>query len=143
MPDNTPGAAHAGEAEDPPGPAEPLPYEVVTEASYAEEARRFRIAPTRGGVILYGPCPRCAHEMEFPHVSRVYKRIRLPRMRRSGSVGQPASAQSATGEPATPEQPAQPKPVGMVCTCTEDHQGRRPEEDGCGAYWNVTLGPAA
>jgi hypothetical protein len=65
--------------------------------------------------------------MEFAHVTEVFRSIRLPRFRVSGR-----HEPSAAGW----------EKVSMMCTCESEHAGRPQDEEGCGAYWNIKLGPA-
>jgi hypothetical protein len=108
------------------GDQERLAYEELTDPAFAVRAAEvFSVRPVVGGVRLDGPCPRCGDPMDFPHVDQTYKKIRVGR--RSGE----ARKSSDLGL------------VRMVCTCTGEHPGRPEGEDGCGAYWNLTLGPPA
>jgi hypothetical protein len=103
------------ESPDDPTPTE-LTYQEVTDPAFAGAAAAFHVLPVPGGVVFRGPCPRCGDAMEFPHVTQTY---RLGRRRRgSGRL-------SGT--------------VPMICTCRSAHPGRPDGEDGCGAYWNVTV----
>ena len=99
----------------------PKPYEEITHPSFAEQAASFQAVPTRGGVVLSGPCPRCGDPMDFPHVDSVV---------RSGLRLRPHPVPpAATAETVVP----------MICTCAVPHPGRPNDLDGCGAYWNVIL----
>jgi hypothetical protein len=118
-PDPAVPSADTDQSSAPPGSK---PYEEITCEGFANAAVAFKVLPTHGGVILRGPCPRCADPMDFPHVDRVYRR-----MRRGRSAGDPRSG-------------PQGNVVHMICTCQADHPGRPEGLDGCGAYWNVTLG---
>lgn len=112
----------------------PLPYAEITHEDYGVQARSFTVVPTRGGVVLCGLCPRCADTMEFLYVNRVYRRFRLLRAEGgASSSAQPPQQRRAASEEGF---------IPMACTCTEDHPGRPSGEDGCGAHWNIVLGPA-
>lgn len=118
-----PPTGNPGPASPPLGAAEPKPYEEITDPSFATKAAAsFEVLPTHGGVTLQGTCPRCTDPMDFPHVNRVY---RLTLRRRSAAARHSGAEQNR---------------VPMICTCTADHPGRPEGLDGCGAYWNVTLG---
>lgn len=95
-----------------------MPYHEVTEPGFGDKALSFETEQIRGGLILRGACPRCDDLMEFPHVDKVYKGRLLPRRRQSGASG---------------------GTLPMMCTCDGEHPGRPSGEDGCGAYWNITL----
>jgi hypothetical protein len=98
-----------------------LPYEECTAPEFAEKAARsFRAVPVPGGVYLAGHCPRCTDAVEFPFVRETYRGAR----RRGRTAGRPDDRDDV---------------VPMLCTCTGDHPGRPEAEDGCGAYWNLTL----
>ncbi len=100
----------SGEA--PAVPGEQLEYRESTSEAFAAGASRFMVLPTRDGVVLSGPCPRCGHAMEFPHVGDVY-------------MGTPAFVPDAA--------------VNVLCTCEVLHPGCPEGLGGCGAYWNVRL----
>ncbi|MFE2579221.1 hypothetical protein [Streptomyces sp. NPDC059378] len=99
-----------------------VPYEEITEDAYSDAfVHGARAIPTRRGVLLDGGCPRCAGQMSYPLVDKVF-RSPLP---------------SAAQVPATDS-----KVVALLCTCPEDHPARPDGERGCGAYWNITLSAA-
>lgn len=120
MSENVPAPDGESSVRDPASPPEPLPYEEATDERFATAASAFQALPTHGGVVLRGPCPRCWHVMDFPHVDRVYRRALWRR-------AEPGDRSRA------------PQLVRMICTCTADHAGRPQDEYGCGAYWNLTL----
>ncbi|GAA2746151.1 hypothetical protein GCM10010440_36740 [Kitasatospora cinereorecta] len=122
-PGSAPPTGNPTAATPPTGAPDPKRYEEITNLRFATAAASFEALPTRGGVILRGTCPRCADPMEFPHVDRVY-RMTLP--------GRSTAARRSGAEQDV---------VHMICTCTADHPGRPEGLDGCGAYWNVRLGP--
>lgn len=95
---------------------EPLPYEDATADVYAvKAAASFTVTHIAAGLRhLTGPCPRCGALIEIPVVDTVYKT-------RAGDG--PIEA--------------------VVCTCAEPHPGRPEGHVGCGAYWNLILGPDA
>ncbi|MFD5517266.1 hypothetical protein [Streptomyces sp. NPDC127066] len=119
LPEPRPGTATAAHETG----AGPEPYEEITRPSFAERAASFQAVPTRGGVVLKGPCPRCGDPMDFPYVDSVVRSWLRRRPR-----PEPPTA-TATEETVVP----------MICTCAVPHPGRPDDLDGCGAYWNVIL----
>ncbi|MET7878877.1 hypothetical protein ABZS52_18330 [Micromonospora profundi] len=100
-------------------PAQPLPYAEITADNYAATFAATSIgSPTRRGVLLRGECPRCGDDMEFPMVTEIFQH----------STGAPPGAAPRLGQ----DQP-------MLCTCTAAHPDRPAGEEGCGAYWNISL----
>ncbi|WP_125523893.1 hypothetical protein [Streptomyces sp. WAC 05379] len=94
-------------------------YKEITEDGYGDAfARDARATPTRRGVRVDGDCPRCAGQMSYPLVDKVF---------RSPS---PLGTQVPTTDPNV---------VAILCTCPEDHPDQPDGEKGCGAYWNITL----
>jgi hypothetical protein len=95
----------------------PRRFEEITEHSYADKfARTCDSTETRRGYLLTGTCPRCDHPMGFLVPTEILLN----------------------------STPAAPRPTKMMCTCEGEHPGRPPDDEGCGAYWNVELsGPAS
>jgi hypothetical protein len=92
----------------------PKPFQVVTEDTYAAAfAATCTPHQTRRGVLLTGTCPRCGDQMDFPVSDGVFLR--------------PVRAAPA----------AKTEPV--MCTCSGAHPGTPPDDEGCGAYWNIEL----
>lgn len=95
-------------------------YEEITEDGYGDAfANSAEAKPTRRGVLVDGTCPRCAGQMSYPLVDKVF-RSPMP---------------AGTHVPARDS-----KVVALLCTCPEDHAHRPDSETGCGAFWNITLG---
>ena len=93
--------------------ADPVPFEETTADDYSQRfADGCTPTETRRGVLLRGPCPRCADEMEFNLITGVF-------------LGSDAPGRSGDWLP-------------VLCTCRGTHPGRPTDEEGCGAYWNVT-----
>lgn len=96
----------------------PLHFKIETGDAYAAAfAKTCTPRPTRRGVILTGTCPRCEDPMDFPVLTRAFQ---LP----------------VAAVPATKLEP-------LMCTCLITHPGAPPDEEGCGAYWNVELSEQA
>lgn len=93
-------------------------FDEVTDPVLAAFADDCTVVETTTGIDLVGWCRRCRHPMTYPYPIQVVGRGILPLRR-----------------PPTPREHV----LTMVCTCTEEHAGRPPQEYGCGAYWNVTL----
>lgn len=95
-------------------------FEIETTDAYsATAATAFVAQPTTGGIVLVGPCPRCADPMQYPWVDDSYRGILPP----TGLSALPANRRTAK----------------MICTCSAPHEGRPDGEIGCGAYWNLSL----
>ncbi|MFC4049871.1 hypothetical protein ACFOY4_09275 [Actinomadura syzygii] len=96
-----------------------IPYEETTDPEFAgAAARTFAVETYPDGLLLRGPCPRCASVIEVALVDEVFSRGLLGWRR---------------GSPAPPPAPEPVEPV--ICTCTEAHPGRPDGRVGCGAYW--------
>lgn len=108
-------------------PVEPIQYREVTSDTFAAGVSLFTALPIPGGVSLTGPCPRCGHAMESLHLTKVFLSTPSP----SSVASQP---RPPTGDVSAP--------VNMACTCSVLHTGCPEGANGCGAYWNVMLGPA-
>jgi hypothetical protein len=108
---------------------ETLLYQVAP-TEFPTDSTGFDPLPTRGGVILRGPCPRCRDLMEFLRVTRSVKAT-FWRRERSRPRGEDGSRPRRD-----------PSVVPMICTCNGVHPGRPEGEYGCGAYWTITLRPA-
>ena len=90
------------------------PFQIVTDDAYAVAfAATCTPHEIRRGVLLTGTCPRCADRMDFPISNGVFLR-------------------PATAAPI-------PNTQELMCTCTVAHPGAPPDEEGCGAYWNIEL----
>jgi hypothetical protein len=100
---------------------EPLSYHEETRPDFAAQvAATFKITEDEDGIILTGPCPRCADVIEIRLFDEVVRGW-LPWRPR----GKPAAA-GRRSEP-------------MICTCDQDHPDRPAGGVGCGAYWNLVL----
>ncbi|MDW4907088.1 hypothetical protein RB628_17465 [Streptomyces sp. ADMS] len=109
----------------PPGNCSSLPYQEITDIAYGEHAARaFGVQEARGmGVVLQGPCPRCAATLEVPLFDDVYRHIPA-----SASQSPPPAGPAAAGET-----------VPISCNCRGEHSGRPENRSGCGAYWTLVL----
>jgi len=116
----------------PPAPGPSLPYAEISEDAFAERAAAtFTVAePTRGMLILRGPCPRCQTQIDIPVVTTLF--------RSSYGFG---GRFLAKGPPATRAGDVEPEP--MVCTCDDEHPGRPADRFGCGAYWMLAISKVA
>ncbi|QFZ20597.1 hypothetical protein [Saccharothrix syringae] len=103
---------------------EPIPYEEITEQSYAETAAAsFTVTEVSSAILLLrGACPRCGAALEVPLVGGVFNGMR--------GVSPEAADTDGHVEP-------------MACTCEHDHPNRPEGMTGCGAYWNLRIGVAA
>lgn len=98
-----------------------LPYAEMTKPEFAEKAAaNFRPSEDADGIVLVGPCPRCAAVIEIRLFEEVV-RDWFPWRSRSA--------------PATDGRRVEP----MICTCEHDHPNRPADRKGCGAYWNLAL----
>src|SRR5262245_38185770 len=97
----------------------PVSFEEITDTTYADTfAATCKVSETRRGLLLAGICPRCSDEMDFPVPTGIFlKSVTL------------ASSRTTT----TP----------VMCTCLSEHAGRPPDDEGCGAYWNIELSGSA
>ena len=97
-----------------------LDFQEVTSPQLAiDAAANWTTEAARRGLILRGPCPRCQHFMEFPVAFSLF----------DGGV---FSERSAAVASETIE-------VAVLCTCGYPHPGRPLGEEGCGAYWNLSI----
>jgi hypothetical protein len=106
---------------DPDVPAmKPEPYDETTAENYASDfvTSITTTTPIRRGVLLRGRCPRCGDTMDFPIITKIFQRYT-----RAGDVASGGGSEE--------------RPV--LCTCSVAHPGRPDGDEGCGAYWNVTL----
>ncbi|MBF6102304.1 hypothetical protein IU510_30250 [Nocardia cyriacigeorgica] len=100
-----------------------MAYDETTDDTYPGlAAAAFDFRETTDGVVLFGPCPRCEHAMEFPWVDKSY-RVTPP------TPSPPPSAPPPSDKPKIP----------MLCTCDAPHAGRADDGEGCGAYWNLAV----
>ncbi len=102
-------SAAADETAEPAG----MPYQEVTDQSFAEAGAKFDVAEIVGGFTLRGACPRCCDVMEYSWVHEVVR-----------------TADDAAN---------QPKVITVICTCVVNHPGSTAESRGCGAYWNLRV----
>jgi hypothetical protein len=106
--------------------AEPLPYEEITDEEYAQRASVDNFVleePERGRPFLRGTCPRCGDPMIYPLPQGIILKgpsLRRLRSRRADSGVWP-----------------------VLCTCTRNHPGRPPDNEGCGAFWSLHIGGAS
>jgi len=113
-----------------PGQKTPLPYAETTDDAYSATAAKSFTATklAEGTLVLRGPCPRCHAVIDIPVVSSVF--------RGSRSLGGWLRAQAPR-----PSEDSYTEP--MLCTCQDDHPDRPAGRSGCGAYWSLTISPAA
>jgi hypothetical protein len=105
---------------DPPAGRGETPYEETTEVGYGDTfASTCQVTEMRLGVMLNGTCPRCTHPISYPLVEKYFRWSGVSRQQPSAPDGR--------------------RVVQMLCTCGENHARRPDDEDGCGAYWNLTL----
>lgn len=102
----------------------PVPFQEVTTDTYAQAfASSCSVTPSRRGVLLGGICPRCGDQMHFQVVTEIFLA--------TADAG-PAPARTASED------------KSVMCTCGTTHPGTPPGDEGCGAYWHVTLsGPVS
>ncbi len=88
--------------------------EETSEEFATKAAASFTVTrPSKGSIVLSGPCPRCSSPIVFATVERLYRSV-------------------------APE--AGEKPVLVFCTATDQEYEERPKgRFGCGAYWNLVL----
>ena len=99
----------------------PLPYAEMTNPEFAvQAAEAFRSTKDADGIVLIGPCPRCAAVIEIRLFDQVVRDWIPWRSRPTLAVA---------GRRVEP----------MICTCAHDHPNRPPDRKGCGAYWNLVL----
>jgi hypothetical protein len=90
-----------------------LPYQEISDGAYSSGfAASCTVSSRQTGVLLAGPCPRCAHFMQTYQAE--------------------ASQKSIVVRAATEE-------ILLMCTCQESHPGRPDGWGGCGAYWTIRL----
>lgn len=101
---------------------EPLRYQEITEANYAEHAARsFSVEHVRPQVtLLHGTCPRCEAKITTPLVPLVF--------RDDDPADDPADEPADEGEFHV-----------VFCTCDHPHPDRPEGRVGCGAYWAFLL----
>lgn len=102
-----------------------LPYQELTDPSYAEiAARRFTVVHVSADtIVLRGSCPRCDAGLEVPLPGTIFRRQRSI----LGIGRRPTTP--ATGDAVEP----------MICTCIGEHPHRPEGLEGCGAYWTLQL----
>ncbi|MEU6367274.1 hypothetical protein ABZ876_16440 [Streptomyces sp. NPDC046931] len=90
------------------------PYRETTAGDFAARyTSGLRIVSADADVAVFsGRCPRCGCDFTYTHTGRVFR---------------------------SPRRAPSPAQVPVICTCTADHPGRPPGEEGCGAYWNIIL----
>ncbi|MGW3209221.1 hypothetical protein [Streptomyces sp. NPDC001135] len=95
--------------------ASSLPYQHGTDPQFAQRAAAtFTVEDFGSALVLSGPCPRCAQEMEFTLVKALF---------RDGTGAAPAPG----------------RPVVMFCTAEAVYDGSPDGRPGCGAFWSLTL----
>ena len=107
------------------GSPETLPYEEITEPSYAETAARsFTVERAKAGVaLMHGICPRCGAHITSPLVAFLYRDSLVGRDK--ARSGQETSDDGVYHV--------------VFCTCDHPHPNRPVERVGCGAYWSFLL----
>lgn len=89
------------------------PFEETTDDGYAQAfVDDCAVTKTRRGLRLEGTCPRCEHPITFEVVTEIFLSD-------------------------TPDMPDEVRT--MLCTCKPVHAGRPVDDEGCGAYWRITL----
>nr|WP_052166083.1 hypothetical protein [Micromonospora purpureochromogenes] len=110
-----------------PSTTAPLPYEEVTDHSFAKQAaKEFTLdRPTYGMLVLHGPCPRCRGAMEVPLFDLVVRTT------------------DVTSLPPRPQPPVDASDSShvepIICLCEDEHPGRPAGRKGCGAYWTLAV----
>lgn len=90
-----------------------LPFQRGTPTDWDEGTKAFDIRGDGDQMELYGPCPRCHHELTKSLALVIGTAW-------GGDLGEL-------------------KTLGVICNCGQPHEGRGPDDSGCGARGGVTV----
>ena len=107
---------------------EHMHYQETTDPAFGQKAAGMFVASREddGTISLVGTCPRCGGSMGVIIPEEMFLANRTSRPQRPDGVTSQADGDEQV--------------IPMICRCPATHPGRPKERQGCGAYWNLTVG---